>query len=325
MSSTREKLIELLASQANTFVSGQWLSNQLQLSRTAVWKQIKQLEADGYRFQAVPNKGYRLIETPKKVSENTLFWGLSTKWLGKVIDHYEEISSTQIIASQHAQSGGQEGLVVVAEKQTAGKGRLNRAWDSNHHNGVWLSFILRPNLIPSHAPQLTLLTATVLARTIEKLTGVKPSIKWPNDILLNDRKIAGILTEMQAEQDAIHHVIIGIGININHKESDFDASIMKRATSLALETDKQYDKRVFIQTLLELFEGQYEAFLSHGFTPVKASWESYAYRFCDVVHYKAGKERAKGKIIGIASDGALMIEDALGNTKHLHSAEIDWF
>lgn len=325
MSSTREKLISLLSKHSETFVSGQWLSDQLKLSRTAVWKQIKQLEEDGYKFEAIQNKGYRLLVQPNKVSENTLYWGLNTKWLGKILEHYPVLDSTQRLAMEKAQAGVKEGLVVVADKQTTGKGRRQHTWHSNHSGGVWFSFVIRPKLIPTKAPQLTLLTAIAVVRAIETVTKLKPAIKWPNDILIGDKKIAGILTEMQAEHDEIHYVVIGIGLNVNQPSNEFNHDIKSIATSLLIETGHTYHKQAIIQAILTHFEMIYHDYLINGFGPIKQQWLPYAYRLGDMIRYTINGEDNHGIFLGIDNDGSLIIEDEQQQKQNLYSAEIKWF
>ncbi|WP_369813137.1 biotin--[acetyl-CoA-carboxylase] ligase [Virgibacillus halodenitrificans] len=232
MESTRNKLIDLLAKDKDTYISGQMLSEHLGISRSAVWKHMKNLEKDGYQIEGKSNKGYRIISFPDKLSENTIKWGLNTSWLGSKIIHKESTPSTQVIAHQLAQEGSPHGTIILADEQTSGRGRLNREWFSSKGKGIWMSIILRPEILPYLAPQLTLLTATVLAEVVQKNTTVTPMIKWPNDILINKKKTAGILTEMQAEQDQIQYVIIGIGMNINQTKEDIPIEIQSKATSL---------------------------------------------------------------------------------------------
>lgn len=325
VSSTREKLISLLSSHTESFVSGQWLSEQLQLSRTAVWKQIKQLEEDGYKFEAVPNKGYRLLTQPNKVSENTLYWGLNTKWLGKELEHYPILDSTQGLAMEKAQLGAKEGLVIVAERQTAGRGRSRHKWHSDHTDGIWFSFVIRPKIIPTRAPQLTLLTATAVAQAIENVTGIKPSIKWPNDLLIGDKKIAGILTEMQAEHDEIHHVVVGIGLNVNQSVEDLNHEIKTIATSLKIETGETYQKQEIIQEILTNFEASYHDYLANGFEPIRRKWLAYAYRLGETIRYTVNGNVNEGIFRGIDYDGTLIVENQKQEKQKLYSAKIDWF
>lgn len=325
MSSTREQLIDLLAKQAGAFVSGQWLSESLNISRTAVWKQMNALKKDGYQLEAVSNKGYRIVQGPDKVSSNTIQWGLGTSWLGKEIIHKETLTSTQTTATSLAQEGCAHGTIVLANKQTNGRGRLNRQWYSDHDHGIWLSIVLRPTIPPNQAPQLTLLTATVMVEVIEQIAQVTPAIKWPNDLLLNNKKLAGILTEMHAEHDQIHHVVIGIGLNLNQPADAIDDAIKQIATSVQIETGNVFNKKTTIQLFLEQFERRYQQYIETGFSSVKQVWERYGYKMNEEVHYQTGKKRDTGIIRGISDEGALLLENNEQKIESIYSAEIDWY
>lgn len=325
MSSTRNKLIELLSENPTNYISGQYLSEKLNISRSAIWKHMNELKKDGYVIEAKARKGYRIVSFPNKLSENTLVWGLNTKWLGKTIIHKESIPTTQRLAHELALDGAKHGTVVIADEQTEGKGRVDRKWHSEKGQGIWMSIILRPNILPYLAPQLTLLTATVLADVIDRLTEVRPQIKWPNDILINDKKMAGILTEMQAEQDQVLYVIIGIGININHTKDDFSDELLTKATSLRIETEKKWDMLPIIQEILETFENKYSNFLEQGFDPVKQDWENYGFRLKERLHIKSGNKEWEGIFLGIAEDGALLARKEDGTIEKVYSAEISWF
>lgn len=325
MSSTREQLIDLLANQEGEYVSGQWISERLHISRTAVWKQMKQLEKDGYKFDAIQNKGYRLVTIPDKLSANTIQWGLKTEWLGKELLHYDCLDSTQTRANELAQRGARHGTVVIANKQSKGRGRLNRKWYSNTEAGIWLSLILKPELLPKEASQLTLLTATVLVDVIQELSGLKPSIKWPNDLLIEGKKVAGILTEMQAEHDRIHYIVIGIGFNLNQMENDVPIPIHQRATSLHIQSGVKFPRKEAIQLVLQTFEKQFEHYKETGFRFVKSCWESYGYKMNERIHYQTGNHQGSGIIRGLADDGALLIESQDHKLTPIYSAEIDWF
>jgi BirA family transcriptional regulator, biotin operon repressor / biotin---[acetyl-CoA-carboxylase] ligase len=325
MESTRSKLIKLLSLQDDNYISGQEISEKLEISRSAIWKHMKELEKDGYEIEAKRNRGYRILSSPDKVSENTVQWGLDTKWLGKKIIHKESTPSTQIVAHQLAQEGAEHGTVVIADEQTAGKGRLSRDWYSAKNKGIWLSVILRPTLLPYLAPQLTLLTATVLADVFQKELQLQPKIKWPNDLIVNDKKVSGILTEMQAEQDKINYVIIGMGINVNHEEDELPNSIVNKATSLKMETGKIWGITELIQKILVTFEKNYADYLSHGFSIVKQKWEENGYRIGEVTRIKTFQSIDEAVIMGIADDGALLAKYQDGEVKKIYSAEIDWF
>ncbi|WP_010095870.1 biotin--[acetyl-CoA-carboxylase] ligase [Ornithinibacillus scapharcae] len=325
MESTRSRIINFLSENQDTYVSGQDISNELEISRSAIWKHMKELEKDGYVIEARPNKGYRIIESPSKVSENTLQWGLSTEWLGKSIIHKESTSSTQIIAHKLAMENAEHGTVVIANEQTAGKGRLNREWHSAKYKGIWLSLVLRPNILPNLAPQLTLLCATVLATVLKEELNLDPKIKWPNDIMLEDKKVAGILTEMQAEQDKINYIVIGIGMNVNHDMKDLPNDIQYRATSLKLQSGKEWDITKLIQSILERFESTYMEYMQNGFSTIKEIWESYGYRIGEKMHIKMFKEVKKAILVGIAEDGALLAQYEDGLVNKVFSGEIEWF
>lgn len=325
MSSTRHKLISLLSKNTNDYISGQTLSEQLNISRSAIWKHMKELEKDGYVIEGKSRKGYRIIDFPNKLSENTIQWGLNTKWLGKKIIHKTSIPSTQTFAHKEALDGAPNGTVIIANEQTSGKGRIDHHWHSQNEKGIWLSMILRPNLLPYQAPQLTLLTATVIADVIHRLTKLKPQIKWPNDILMNRKKIAGILTEMQAEQDQILYVVIGIGLNILHTKDDFPNDISDKATSLKIETNKQWKLKPFIQEILTTFEKKYETYIDQGFPTVKKEWEFYGFRLNEKIQIQTKNAKWNGRFLGIAEDGALIVNNQNGETNKLYSAEIAWF
>lgn len=325
MQSTRNKLIHLLANNDDQYISGQMLSEKLHISRSAIWKQMKNLEKAGYEIEGKPNQGYRILSYPDDVSEYTLQWGLDTNWLGKRIIHKRTTTSTQIDAHQLAQENCEHGTIVIADEQTKGKGRMNRPWHSSKNKGIWMSIILRPEILPFRAPQLTLLTATVLADVLNDHVGIRPQIKWPNDILIDGKKTAGILTEMQAEQDQIQYVVIGIGLNVNQGKADLPDNIGYSATSLQIETDKQWDLNEIIQNILLTFEKRYTSYIDNGFGKIKSKWESYGYKIGEVIWMKTLSEKQQVIFLGIAEDGALLIKDHSGEVKKIYSAEIDWF
>ncbi|ASN05527.1 biotin--[acetyl-CoA-carboxylase] ligase [Virgibacillus necropolis] len=325
MESTRNKLIKILAENDSSYISGQQLSDDLQVSRAAIWKHMKKLEEDGYKIEGKTKKGYKIIEYPVKTSENTLQWGLQTNWLGKKIVHKTSATSTQHVAHQLARENAPHGTIVIADEQTEGKGRMNRSWYSSKNKGIWMSIILRPEILPYLAPQLTLLTATVLADVFDKKLGITPQIKWPNDLLINQKKTAGILTEMQAEQDQIQYVVIGIGINVNHTIRDIPEELSEKATSLYLSSNHERSITDIIQQLLQSFEPAYDNYLTNGFSDVKAKWESYGFKIGQPIHISTIKKSWTAKFSGIANDGALLIENKDGQIEKMYSAEIDWF
>lgn len=325
MQSTRNKLIELLAENRDEYISGQELSDRLHISRSAIWKHMKQLEKDGYQIEGVSNKGYRILKFPAKISENTIRWGLQTKWLGKSIIHKESITSTQEVAHHAAKEGAQHGTVIIADEQTNSRGRMQRQWHSAASKGIWMSILLRPAMLPQNAPQLTLLSGTVLASVIARKFDVTPYIKWPNDIIINGKKVAGILTEMQAEQDQIQYVIIGMGINVNQDREDFPDEITTKATSLKIATGCEQELVDLIQDILLQFEKMYDNYLQAGFPYVKTIWESFGFKIGKPIVVRTMNKEWKTDFLGIAKDGALLVANDQDKPEKLYAGEIDWF
>lgn len=322
-SSIRKQLLEIFSEANGEFLSGQTISEKLGCSRTAVWKHMEGLRNEGYELEAVRRLGYRIANKPDKVTANEIALGLQTEFLGRTIYFEESVESTQQIAARLAYEGVAEGTVVVAEEQTAGRGRLSRKWHSPKGTGIWMSMILRPTVLVHQAPQLTLLTAVGVAQAIEKYTNLSIGIKWPNDILINGKKAVGILTEMQADPDKINAVIIGIGINVNQKQEHFADEIQHIATSLAIEADEQFVRAELMQLIFLQIEKLYKEYLERGFGVIKLLWESYATSIGKEIAARTMKETITGVAKGITADGVLLLEDKEGNIHHIHSADIE--
>ncbi|REJ09704.1 biotin--[acetyl-CoA-carboxylase] ligase [Halobacillus trueperi] len=323
MESTRKELIELL-NNVEGHISGQELSDQLGISRTAVWKHMNELKKDGYEIEAVQRRGYKILSSPDKISENTLRWGLGTKWIGHELHHYDQVESTQEIVHQLAKQGKPHGTVVIADEQVKGKGRMSRNWDSPKGKGIWMSVLLRPNLPPVQAPQITLLAATVLARMIAERSALVPQIKWPNDLLINHKKVSGILTEMQAEQDTIQYIVLGMGMNVNQEDREIPADIKYKASSLKIESRQHWNIQQTVQHILRLFEETYERFEANGFASIKKDWEHFGYKIGEEVTISTMKKTWQATLIGIEPDGALRAKSKDGEEEKLYSAEIHW-
>ena len=240
------------------YVSGQELCDRLGVSRTAVWKVIGQLREEGYEIEAVRSRGYRLCSAGDVLSEAEIASVLETKSLGRNLRFFDEIDSTNNELRRIAENGAPDGTLAIAEIQTAGKGRRGRAWTSPRGSGIWMSFLLRPDFAPEYASMLTLVTAMAVEKGIRQQTGLDCQIKWPNDIVLNGRKICGILTEMSTEEDSIRYVVVGIGINVNTKE--FPEEISKTATSLAIETGHPVRRAPLVASILKAWEEYYETY-----------------------------------------------------------------
>jgi BirA family transcriptional regulator, biotin operon repressor / biotin---[acetyl-CoA-carboxylase] ligase len=318
----KEQMLHILIEQNGEYVSGQKISEQLGCSRTAIWKHISELRKEGYELEAMQKRGYRIIHQPNNIRAHNIHIGLNTEFIGKKIIYHESISSTQTIAHQLAYEGTEEGTVVVADEQGKGKGRLGRVWHSPKGTGVWMSVILRPNIPPQQAPQLTLLAAVAVVKGIKEAVGLDCEIKWPNDILIHGKKVVGILTELQAEADRIQSVIIGIGINVNVKE--FPEELKAKATSLFVEKNgKEINRAELIQRILEQTETLYNQYLKDGFTVIKLIWESYAVSLGKKIKATTINGSIEGFAKGITEAGVLLVEDDNGKIHQIYSADIE--
>lgn len=322
-SEIRQKLLEAFSEAKGDYVSGQKISDVLGCSRTAVWKHIEELRKDGYELEAVRKKGYRIIDMPDKISANEIQLGLETETLGRVIYDYESVKSTQTIAQQLAAEGAVEGTIVVSEEQVGGRGRMARVWHSPKQTGIWMSLILRPKIPMQQTPQLTLLAAVAIVQAIEEVTGLSPAIKWPNDILINGKKVVGILTELQAEADQVHSVIIGMGINVNQDKEHFPEHLQAIATSLKIEKGEHIVRAKIIQKVLYHFEKLYRQYLVHGFKPIKLLWESYSISLNKNITARTLAGTIHGRAIGISDEGVLLLETDEGKVEYIYSADID--
>ncbi len=319
----RKSLLDAFAKNENQYLSGQALAEIVGCSRTAIWKHIEELRKEGYQLEAVRKKGYRIISTPDKVSENEVLLGLETKTLGRSIHYKESVDSTQRIAHTLAQNGASEGTLVIADEQTAGRGRMTRHWHSPRNSGVWMSLILKPLLPPQKAPQFTLITAVAVVQAIEEVCDLLPEIKWPNDILIKGKKVTGILTELQAEPDKIVSIIIGIGMNVNHRIEDFPEELKGIATSLAIESGDTVQRAKIIQKVLERLEALYHIYMVEGFTPIKLIWESYAVSIGKQIIARTITGELRGTALGITDEGVLKLQDEQGNVHLIYSADIE--
>lgn len=319
----KEKLVEILLNEREKYVSGEKISELLGCSRTAVWKHIEELRKHGYEVEAVPRKGYRLMNSPNSIMPYNIKAYLTTKYIGQEITYYESVPSTQDVAHRLAHEGAKEGHVVIADEQTAGKGRLGRSWFSPSGTSISLSLIVRPNIPPQEAPQLTLLAAVSVVLGIEKTTPLKCDIKWPNDILCNGKKVVGILTEIQSDPDAIHSVIIGIGINANHKKEHFSSEIRQKATSLRIESGKEVNRAKLVANIFAEFEQLYELYLQKGFKEIKELWEKKAVNIGKSIVAKTLKGEIAGVAKGITDEGILLLEDENGRLYKIYSADIE--
>lgn len=317
----KEKLLGLLK-ESEGFISGQRVCDNLGVSRTAVWKWINQLKEEGYEIESFPRKGYRLLSSPDRMTREEVIGQLDTGMIGQNYIYLEETDSTNEEIKRLAAKGAPHGSVVAADMQTMGKGRMGRNWSSPKGENIYLSILLRPQMETIHASMLTLVIALSAAQAVEEVLGEPCQIKWPNDLVFHNKKICGILTEMSADMECIHYIVIGIGINVNTE--DFPEEIAFMATSLKKETGKSVSRASLIASLLNHFERNYEIFLK-DFT-LSALLEEYNNRLINrgrqVKLIRYNKEEEIRFSQGIDSQGALLVTDKQGNQERIISGEV---
>ncbi len=315
----KSEILKLLK-EDDGYVSGQELCERFGVSRTAIWKVIRQLEEEGYKIEAVRNKGYHFIDSCD-IMTKTEIESCIRGTFGKSTEYYDTIDSTNIRARRLAEEGAQSGTLVVADCQMAGRGRRGKEWVSPSGKNVFMSLILRPDILPGSASMLTLVAALAVHDGIKRETGLETSIKWPNDIVSNGRKVCGILTEMSAELEGIHYVVTGIGINVNMEE--FPKEVRPVATSLLLETGSKVRRSPLIASILESFEAYYEQFMVQGdLSGLKSVYNQYMVNAGREVKILESSGDYTGKALGINEKGELLVEMQSGEVKHVISGEV---
>ena len=304
-------------------ISGQQLADEFGLSRTAIWKHIKELEEEGFEIEKVKKKGYVLTSSPDSIQAAKINQYLTTNRFGHTIHYQETCPSTQPIAHQLAHAGAPDGSVVVCEEQTAGKGRLARVWASTQGKGIWMSVIIRPDIPPTKAPQFTLVAAVAVTRAIEDVANVRAEIKWPNDLLINGKKCTGILTELQADIDRVQAIILGIGVNVNQQLSDFPEEIQSIATSIQMVTGHPIDRAKLVARILYHLEIYTDLYVQHGFEPLKLLWESYSGTLGKRIKAIMVHQEIEGTALGITNEGILQIKSDDGQIHGIYSADIE--
>ncbi|MBS2030708.1 MAG: biotin--[acetyl-CoA-carboxylase] ligase [Deltaproteobacteria bacterium] len=304
--SSEELILGFLAEAGEEFTSGEAISNKLGLSRTAVWKNVESLRGKGYVIEAVPARGYRLVEIPDRLTELELSPLLNTHDFGRTLHALDEVGSTSDEASQLALEGAEHGETVVAEMQTSGRGRRGRAWVSPPGKNLYLSIVLRPELPPQRAPELTFVAAVAVAETLIE-ANVPAQIKWPNDIVVEDKKVAGILTELHAEPERVQAVILGIGVNLNLTEKDLPSELRAIATSALLVRGASVPRALFTAALLARLEHWYDRHAEEGFEPICARWRELTCTLDRQVRVSTGGKELIGVAQDVDNSGALMV------------------
>ncbi len=316
----KEEILRLLRS-ADGYISGQELCNRFGVSRTAVWKAINQLKEAGYEIEAQQNKGYRLMTAPDLMTEAEIKSLMHTEWVAKEVLYFDTIDSTNTKAQELAEKGYPSGTLVVADKQESGKGRRGRSWVSPSGTGIFMTLMIKPDINPNNASMLTLVAALAVAKAITSVTGEKALIKWPNDIVINGKKVCGILTEMNAQFDYINHIVVGIGINV-HNES-FPEEISQMASSLMIEAGgKRFHRAQIIAETMSYFEQYYDTFLkTQDLSALVREYDELLVNRNKSVRVLDPKEPFDGKAMGITPKGELIV-DTWESRKLVSSGEV---
>lgn len=316
----KEEILRLLRS-ADGYISGQELCNRFGVSRTAVWKAINQLKEAGYEIEAQQNKGYRLMAAPDLMTEAEIKSLMHTEWVAKEVLYFDTIDSTNTKAQELAEKGYPSGTLVVADKQESGKGRRGRSWVSPSGTGIFMTLMIKPDINPNNASMLTLVAALAVAKAITSVTGEKALIKWPNDIVINGKKVCGILTEMNAQFDYINHIVVGIGINV-HNES-FPEEISHMASSLMIEAGgKRFHRAQIIAETMSYFEQYYDTFLkTQDLSALVREYDELLVNRNKSVRVLDPKEPFDGKAMGITPKGELIV-DTWESRKLVSSGEV---
>ncbi len=308
-------------------MSGQQLCDRLGVSRTAVWKVMKQLKEEGYQIESVPSRGYRLVESPVDVySESEIASRLQTKWAGRRLVFFESTGSTNPDAKRFAEEGAPHGTTVVADRQTAGRGRRGRSWESPAGRSIYFTSIVRPAFVPDKASMITLVMALSVAEAIQEVTGLPTGIKWPNDIVVNGKKVVGILTEMSMtpEMNEIQFLVAGVGVNVNQESlEEFPEELRGTATSLKIESGRQFDRAALLAEILARFEESYETFeRTVDLSGLRARYESRRVGRNAVVRVLDPAGEYTGISRGITETGELIVEKESGERTLVYAGEV---
>jgi len=316
-------ILTALRTAGNEAVSGAELSQKLGVSRAAIWARIEALRQLGYEIEAGPHLGYRLRGTPDLLHPDDLLSRLGrTQVIGRDIRVFQQTTSTNDVVEKLARDGVQEGAVVFAEAQTSGRGRLGRRWLSPAGKGLWFSLLLRPELRPQDATQLTVGSAIALYHAIKDVTGLEPEIKWPNDLALSGRKVAGILTEMSAEVDRIKHIVLGIGINVNFSPGEFPPELRKLATSLKAQLGRPVARAELAVSVLAHLDAVYARIRGGDFTGLANEWEAHCTTLGAEVGIRAGDRQIRGRAESLGEDGALMVRTEHGRLERVVGGDV---
>ena len=317
------RILAALRSSGEAGASGADLAKQLKVSRAAIWARIEDLRRAGYDIVASPHHGYVLRATPDVLHADDILSRLDEpRIVAREVQVFQETSSTNEIVDRLARDGVAEGVVVFAEAQTAGRGRLGRRWFSPPGRGLWFSVLLRPPLRPQAATQLTVISAVAVARGIERETGLHPGIKWPNDIVFGERKCGGILLELGAELDHIRHVVLGIGIDVNVAASEFPADIQGMATSLSEQAGRPLDRTALAVAILRELDAAYARLRRGDFHEVSDEWVRRCTTLGRGVRIQMGGRLIVGTAEALDEEGALLVRTPHGRLERIVGGDV---
>lgn len=316
----KSKILKILKNN-DDFISGERISEEFNMTRSAIWKYMNMLKEDGYMIESIPKKGYRIISSPDILTLDEIENDLNTRFIGRKVHYYDSIDSTNKEAKKLA-TLEDEGTVIISEEQTEGKGRLGRGWISPKGKGIWMSIILKPNVEPVKVGAITLLGAAAVYNGLKNMN-VDSLIKWPNDILIDDKKICGILTEMNAELNRINYLIMGIGINVNLDEDDIPPELKDRANSIKIYKNKEIDRKSLLANILNEFEKLYIPFAANGDVSIaiRICRENSASIDKEVKIIEGNKERL-GRALDINNNGELIVEFEDGKVQNIYAGEV---
>ena len=305
-------------------VSGSDLCEMIGVSRAAIWAHIENLRNAGFEIIASPHRGYELLGSPEKlVCEDLESRIPENQIIGRKVHVLDSTTSTNDDAEKFASEREPEGLVVFSESQTRGRGRMGRKWSSPGGKGLWFSILLRPSLSANECTQLTVASAVSLVRAINETTGIEPDIKWPNDLLIHGKKIAGILTEMQAELDCVRHVIIGVGIDVNQNHSDFPAQLRRIATSLKIASGTTVGRTTLAEAILREMDKDYKRVLNGLFNEVAQEWANHCGTLGKEVNIQTGRNQITGRAESLDETGALLVRTQHGRIERIIGGDVE--
>ena len=316
----KNEILRMLKNSKEEFLSGEKISVEFGVTRAAIWKNMNALKEDGYDIESIPRKGYRIISSPDILTLEEIEGGLHTEYIGRNLYYYDSISSTNIRAKEIALEEP-EGSVIISEEQTGGIGRLGRSWISPKKKGIWLSVILKPEVEPMNVSKIALVGAAAVNKALKEM-GINSGIKWPNDIVVDGKKVCGILTEMSCELNMINYVVMGIGINVNLDKVDIPEELQHKATSLKIATKEEINRRTLLASILNHFEELYNGFKSGDiFSTIEICREN-SVLLGEEVRIIKGKEIRIGKALDINSEGELVVQFEDNVVENIFSGEV---